>query len=248
MQAIYLQEHAPMQTESGMTATELAAELGISVDGIRKRLKLAFPENGFSAVRTLSATEISVVRTAGRSGNPPEKAAPISANGRTNLIVTETEIPATDAERNTPTDERSAETEIPATETTTPVAGNFLRTNQFLLFAMVAGMVSQMVHTGGFFYNNSPITQEELKMALSVLFALGVDSTALILTIHRGGKKYLYTFAVIHFLMNVTFHTQVHSFSWEFKSAVGIFGYLLLSFVIAFSNFSYTELFSEKKI
>lgn len=126
------------------------------------------------------------------------------------------------------------------------VAGNFMRTEVFLFLAMIVGMVSQMVHTGGFFFNNSPIERPAIKIALSVLFAVGVDSTALIMTIHRGGRVYLWTFAVIHFLMNVTFHTQVHSFEWTFQSYVGVFGYLLLSFVIAFSNFSYTELFSDK--
>lgn len=202
-----------------ITAAELADILRTSTDTLRKRWSRNFPGQSFNASAVLSPEQRAVL--SGGRGQKKSKASTGVSGGRR-------------AKVSAPSPDNGA------------VAGNFMRTEVFLFLAMIVGMVSQMVHTGGFFFNNSPIERPAIKIALSVLFAVGVDSTALIMTIHRGGRVYLWTFAVIHFLMNVTFHTQVHSFEWTFQSYVGVFGYLLLSFVIAFSNFSYTELFSDK--
>lgn len=202
-----------------ITAAELADILRTSTDTLRKRWSRNFPGQSFNASAVLSPEQRAVL--SGGRGHKKHKASTGVSGGR-------------QAKVSAPSPDNGA------------VAGNFMRTEVFLFLAMIVGMVSQMVHTGGFFFNNSPIERPAIKIALSVLFAVGVDSTALIMTIHRGGRVYLWTFAVIHFLMNVTFHTQVHSFEWTFQSYVGVFGYLLLSFVIAFSNFSYTELFSDK--
>jgi hypothetical protein len=208
---------------NGVTAGQLADILGVNRHAMEKRVRRTFPDISPALSCPLSAEQVrvlSVGKAARKQGTRAETA------------------------QKTPIERPAVKYD---TKASAPAAGNFLRTDTFLVCAMIVGMVSQMVHTAGFFFNNSPISETELKIVLSVIFAVGVDSTALIMTIHRGGTAYLWTFAVIHFLMNITFHTQVHAFGWDFQSFVGIFGYILLSFVIAFSNFSYTELFSRKK-
>ena len=121
--------------------------------------------------------------------------------------------------------------------------GHFLRTDTFLFLSLAVGMLGQMTHTAGFFFINSPITEPTaLRLALAILFAAGTDCTALVMTVHRGGKGYLIAFALIHFALNITFHAQVHKEpTWG-----AIFGYVLLSGVISFANFSFTDLFSRK--
>lgn len=141
-----------------------------------------------------------------------------------------------------PAPDNSKDTPAPKEEAPSALSGHFLRTDKFLFVTLFAAMVGQMIHTAGFFYLNSPLEDSRLRFGLAALFAIGVDCTALVMTIHRGGLFYLVSFALFHFAVNITFHSQVH----ENPTLGAIFGYVLLSGVLAFSNFSYTDLFSKK--
>lgn len=209
--------------KTDITAGQLADELKVNRPTMEKRVRRTFPDLSPALSAPLSAEQIARL-SAGRTGK-------VRRTKRQNPGVTSEPARANELAPIAPAD----------------VPESFLHTKWALYSGMVVCMISQMIHTAGFFFINSPIEQHEVQLLLCILFALGVDSTALILTIRRGGKIYLWTFAVCHFLMNVTFHVQAHEFDLSLSAMVGIFGYLLLSFVIAYANFSYTDLFSHKK-
>ena len=121
--------------------------------------------------------------------------------------------------------------------------GHFLRTDGFLFVTLCAAMIGQMAHTSWVFYRNIPEEQPiELRVILAIVCAIGVDCTALVMTVKRGGIRYLITFALIHFAVNLTAHFQdSEEVGWG-----GGLVFILLSGVLAFSNFSYTDLFSRK--
>lgn len=121
--------------------------------------------------------------------------------------------------------------------------GHFLRTDAFLFVTLCAAMIGQMAHTSWVFYRNIPEEQPlELRVILAIVCAIGVDCTALVMTVKRGGMGYLITFALIHFAINLTAHFQdSEEVGWG-----GGLVFILLSGVLAFSNFSYTDLFSRK--
>lgn len=213
-----------------ISAKELAKKEGIGMDALRARWN------------TLCAERPDIFRERWDKNRPinfAQETALRSAKSAAKKGRTKRENPGVTSE--------PARAEVSAPIAPADVPESFLHTKWALYSGMVVCMISQMIHTAGFFFINSPIEQHEVRLALCILFALGVDSTALILTIRRGGKIYLWTFAVCHFLMNVTFHVQAHEFDLSLSAMVGIFGYLLLSFVIAYANFSYTDLFSHKK-
>ena len=121
--------------------------------------------------------------------------------------------------------------------------GHFLRTDGFLFVTLCAAMIGQMAHTSWVFYRNIPEEQPlELRVILAIVCAIGVDCTALVMTVKRGGIRYLITFALIHFAVNLTAHFQdSEEVGWG-----SCLVFILLSGVLAFSNFSYTDLFSRK--
>jgi len=112
-----------------------------------------------------------------------------------------------------------------------------------LFVTLCAAMIGQMAHTSWVFYRNIPEEQPlELRVILAIVCAIGVDCTALVMTVKRGGIRYLITFALIHFAVNLTAHFQdSEEVGWG-----GGLVFILLSGVLAFSNFSYTDLFSRK--
>lgn len=116
--------------------------------------------------------------------------------------------------------------------------GDFIVSDWFLLFVMLLALGAQATHTAGFFYHNSPVTDRDLSLALAIIFAAATDLTSLVLTAHRGGWIYLVGFFMIHLAMNINFHYMQHGYLE--------FGTVLLSFVLALSNFSYVELFAKR--
>lgn len=114
-----------------------------------------------------------------------------------------------------------------------------VRGREFLFSVMAFGLVCQMVHTGGFVFQNTPIEPYFLRVAMAVIFAFAVDCAALVLTIHKGTLAYLVGFALFHFLVNLHFHYTLSGESWRVAD-------VLLSAVVAFSNFSYSDLFTSK--
>ena len=78
----------------------------------------------------------------------------------------------------------------------------------------------------------------------SLLYAGSIQFTALLMTLHRGGRVYLLIFAVLEFGVNM-----IHYRPWD-KEGTGIDVWvidILLSFAIAFSIYSYSEIFTTKR-
>ncbi len=78
----------------------------------------------------------------------------------------------------------------------------------------------------------------------ALLYAGSIQFTALLMTLHRGGRMYLLIFAVLEYGVNI-----IHYRPWENKDA-GVDVWVidnLLSFAIAFSIFSYSEIFISKR-
>lgn len=133
----------------------------------------------------------------------------------------------------------SAATDSVSTPTESPANRSNPKRDWFLFAVLTIGIIAQMVHTGGFFYQNSPIVHpESIRIVLCLLFAIAVDLTALVQTIRKGQQAYLYAFALIHLAMNLLFHQSTHGIT---------LGNILLSFVLAFTNYSYAALFADKK-
>lgn len=130
-------------------------------------------------------------------------------------------------------------------------AGDWIKSRWFLVLSMLVLFCAQAIHTAGFVWHNTPVESNPfLRIALAVLCAVGIDLVALVMTAHGGGKFYLYIFAGVHFTFNILFHTQQYLIDafvdlslLEFM--VKVLGAGMLSGALAFSLFSYTELFTK---
>jgi hypothetical protein len=243
-----------------MTFVYCCAKTGRSLEAIAKNFGpngRKFPGRSFDKHRQVAPDEMSVLfpelvtDMIPTDGQPTtDIPAPTPTDNVTDILPT----PATD----TPTPPQTLPTDRPTkrkqvtdtTPTTTPTTEHILRglwrTEPETVCTMSAAMLGQMVHTGGFFWHNSPINHPYILPVLAVIFALGVDSTALIMTIKGKGRGYLIGFLIAHCLMNMIFHAQVHEFDISFSGMLSITAWMLLSVVLAYSNYSYTGLFSKK--
>lgn len=213
------------EIKSIMTAKEIAKKEGKTLRAIQARWQNAFREIPFDSNAVLSPEQVAAI-----SRNSDKRAA---KKNYPSHPPTEAKQPAVIV----PPARFQTDADDPAPEWEPEQPGDWMKGQSFLVWILWACMIAQMVHTGGFFYHNSPVEQPFLRVSLSIIFALAVDCTALIMTVHRGGWRYLAAFALLHLAMNITFHSQAHGIT---------FGNALLSFVLALSNFSYTELFSKK--
>jgi len=215
---------ATFTEHGGTTAAQLADTLGISADALRKRWKKIYG-HGFAAARTLTPQQVAALSGRTEAARP----ARASDDGGQSEASAETTAQPKPAARG----KSEATPRAQAAE-----SGAWMRGQKFLVFAVLVGTASQMIHTGGFFLANSPVPDSRISAVLAVLFAIAIDSTALIMTVHRGGRAFLWAFALIHAAMNLCYH---------FETSHGLtLGSVLLSLVIPFSNFAYTELFAKK--
>ncbi len=198
--------------------------MGITADAMRKRWRKAFGV-GFSAARPLTESQAATLRGKAETSRP---ARATDDGGQSEASPEAIAVPK-------PTARGKAES---TSRPQTSESGAWMRGQPFLVFAVLIGTGCQMIHTGGFFMANSPVPDTLVTAVLAVLFAIAIDSTALIMTVHRGGRAYLWAFALIHAMMNLCYH---------FEATHGLtLGTVLLSLVIPFSNFAYTELFAKK--
>jgi hypothetical protein len=118
-------------------------------------------------------------------------------------------------------------------ESVISIVARFVSGNDALFLTVIIGFVAQTLHTfrfatlclGGAF-------------AESLFIALAVDLTALTLTIRTRNAWYLVAFAAVHSLLNLTYYYNTTSL--DFPRG-------LLSVVVAFANFAYSELFTKGK-
>jgi len=133
----------------------------------------------------------------------------------------------------------------------TETAGNWIKSRWFLVTAMLLLFAAQAIHTSGFFWHNTPVEEVfGLRLSLAILCGIGLDTVALVMTAHGGGKSYLYIFASFHFVINMLFHSQQYlmqafeDLTW-FEFGLKFMGAGVLSGALAYGLFSYTELFTK---
>lgn len=110
-----------------------------------------------------------------------------------------------------------------------------------LVIVMLVGLFGQMCHTFHLSWIETPIADNYTRGAISVLVAIAVDCTALVMTINRGGMLYLISFALFHLAVNISLHCALS------ETGEITFPAMLLSAALAFSNFSYSDLFTTKE-
>ena len=170
---------AALSTErGGLSAGQLAEQLGISNDALRKRWRKTFG-TGFSAARPLTELEAAALRGKAESARPA-KATDDSGKAETS------------AEYLTPTKSATrGKAESVGGQLSTAAESKRRKRRALVLFVLCVGTVAQMLHTAAFFALNSPVTDQRATIVLSALYAVAVDCTALIMTVNRGGKGYL---------------------------------------------------------
>lgn len=130
-------------------------------------------------------------------------------------------------------------------------AGNWIKSRWFLVLSMMVLFTAQAIHTAGFFWHNTPFEGTPfMRLTLALVCAIGLDTIALVMTAHGGGRSYLYIFAMFHFTINALFHTQQYLIqAFEdltfFEFSVKMLGAGVLSSALAYGLFSYTELFTK---
>mgnify|MGYP000488184821 FL=1 len=115
---------------------------------------------------------------------------------------------------------------------------------------LVIATGAQILHTSSFFYFITPIPGEIFRIITAILVGFAVDSAALIKTIRSGNRIYLIIFAIGHFFVNLSAHfrflekqqADIDTTTWLFFGES-----CLLSFLVAFAVYSYSEAFAFKK-
>lgn len=116
----------------------------------------------------------------------------------------------------------------------------FFRSDTFLFVVFMGAMIWQVLNTKEVVL----WADKESNFAEALLYAGSIQFTALLMTLHRGGRVYLLIFAVLEFGVNM-----IHYRPWD-KEGTGIDVWvidILLSFAIAFSIYSYSEIFTTKR-
>lgn len=110
----------------------------------------------------------------------------------------------------------------------------------FLVF--LAGMMWQIAHTA-VVVARADKTHTDAASLQDYLYALAIQFTALLMTVHKGGRYYLVSFGVFEFFVNMAYYQP-----WAHKAGIDVWAIdILLSMGIAFSLFSYSELMADKK-
>lgn len=127
---------------------------------------------------------------------------------------------------------------------------HWLKSDQTMVVLLVIATGAQILHTSSFFYFITPIPGELFRIVTAVLVGFAVDSAALIKTIRSGNRIYLIIFAIGHFFVNLSAHfrflekhqADIDTTTWLFFGES-----CLLSFLVAFAVYSYSEAFAFKK-
>jgi hypothetical protein len=127
---------------------------------------------------------------------------------------------------------------------------HWLRSDATMVALLVVATGAQILHTSSFFYFITPIPGEVFRIVTAILVGFAVDSAALIKTIRSGNRIYLIIFAIGHFFVNLSAHfrflerteSDIDTTTWLFFGES-----CLLSFLVAFAVYSYSEAFAFKK-
>lgn len=114
--------------------------------------------------------------------------------------------------------------------------------NTFLYFVFICALGWQMGHSAWLESSISRIETDWVRSIAAWGFAFAVQFTALLLTIRKGNKSYLQGFAMCEFCINLLYYRPWSGGVGGTDAAAQV----LLSAVIAFTIYSYAELFTDK--
>lgn len=120
----------------------------------------------------------------------------------------------------------------------------FMYSRKFVFLVVLAGTIPMIMHSHQLFYNVSPFEGNDIwKNIYAFFYAVSFDLTILVFTIHVIKKKPK-IYACFTFVMNVLYFDPITDFvSGQYIKA---FTKLFLSGVLAFTSYSYAELFVGK--
>lgn len=119
----------------------------------------------------------------------------------------------------------------------------FLFSRKFIFLVVIAGTVPMILHTHQLFYMVSPFDGNDyFKNAYALFYAISFDLTILVFTIHFIKRK-PELYALFAFVINLLYYNP-----FDFIDDVYIAGFtkIFLSAILAFTGYSYAELFVEK--
>jgi len=119
----------------------------------------------------------------------------------------------------------------------------FLYSRKFIFIVVIAGTIPMIMHSHQLFYNVSPFRGNDLwKNIYALFYAISFDLTILVFTIHVIKRKPA-LYAIFVFIMNLLYYNP---FPFLDVSIVIGFTKIFLAGVLAFTGYSYAELFVEK--
>lgn len=126
---------------------------------------------------------------------------------------------------------------------------NWLRSDTFTIVMLLVAIVAQTLHTATFFYFITPVPDSILRYVTAGVVGIGVDAAALVATIQSQRKWYLWTFALIHFGINMSAHFRFADNYGEIDTSTIHFWFdsALLSGAVAFAVYCYSSVFAFKK-
>lgn len=158
--------------------------------------------------------------------------------------------PAPEGERPKPKSRPTTPIQQIAPVQNSAIETHWLKSDQTMVALLVIATGAQILHTSSFFYFITPIPGELFRIITAILVGFAVDSAALIKTIRSGNRIYLIIFAIGHFFVNLSAHfrflekqqADIDTTTWLFFGES-----CLLSFLVAFAVYSYSEAFAFKK-
>ena len=122
----------------------------------------------------------------------------------------------------------------------------FLYSRKFVFAVVFAGIVPMILHSHQLFYDVSPFSgNDTLKNLYALMYAISFDLTILVFTIHVIKHKPV-IYAIFSFIMNVLYFDPISDIHHGNYTAA--FTKVFLSGVLAFTGYSYAELFVDKII
>ncbi|MEM9388857.1 MAG: C2H2-type zinc finger protein [Bacteroidota bacterium] len=119
----------------------------------------------------------------------------------------------------------------------------FLYSRKFIFLVVILGTVPMIMHTHQLFFNVSPFAGNELwKNVYALFYAISFDLTILVFTIHYIKRK-PQLYAGFAFVINLLYFNP-----FGFIPEVYVIGFtkVFLAVVLAFTGYSYAELFVDK--
>ncbi|WP_339903787.1 C2H2-type zinc finger protein [uncultured Cyclobacterium sp.] len=119
----------------------------------------------------------------------------------------------------------------------------FLYSRKFIFIVVIAGTIPMIMHSHQLFYNVSPFEGNKVwKNFYALFYAISFDLTILVFTIHVIKRKPA-LYAVFVFIINLLYYNP---FTLLEPELIAAFTKVFLSGVLAFTGYSYAELFVEK--